>query len=162
MTKRYFKTFTIVLTFVLILGAGYRFFILPKIYDRGRKQQNSNYPSLIYEYEVSKKLQKLEIPHKIEKDGTLRFSRLYQENVDRAYEEVNDFYFPEWNNISFGIEKYHNQLISLLKENNIPFIIRKLDISGQDYILWDPMYDEKATPLMKKVEEEMVKSMQRE
>ena len=159
MKKKIIKILSVALASVFILVAVYRLFILPKIFDRGQKHQNSNYPSLVYEYEVSKKLQELNIPHKIDKDGTLRYSSLYQEAVDRTYEEVNDNYFPEWSNIAFSNEEYRNQFISLLKENNIPFIIRKLDASGQDYVLWDPKYDEQGTALMKKVETEMLNNM---
>jgi len=145
------------ITFVaaLIIGIVLRIFVFPKILDRGQKRQNINYPLLVYEQEVSEKLHKLGIPHKIDKTGSLLYSRFNQKIIESVYKEVDRKYFPEWDNFSFRIEKFQNRLKQLLKENEIPFIIRKLDADGHEYILWDPLYNEKAIAVKESVLQNM-------
>ena len=110
MIKKFFITFSVLIILAIVL----RVTVLPKFFDRGKKRQDINYPSLVYEHEVSAKLQKLGVPHKIDENGILLFSRFNEEIVERVYEEVESKYFPEWDNYSFRIERYKNQFTSLL------------------------------------------------
>ena len=127
-----------------------RSYIIPYLFDASRKEYNTNYPSLILEPEVSKRLTKIGIPHKLE-NGTIYYSSVNKLIVEMAFQCVYKKYIPDWENFFFNIDSFKEYYINLLKENNIPFITRKLDAEGNEFILTDPFYDQQVKDLKDKV-----------
>ncbi|MGV7224741.1 MAG: hypothetical protein ACQ9MH_24885 [Nitrospinales bacterium] len=127
-----------------------RSYLIPNLFDTSRKEYNVNYQSLIIEPEVSKRLTRIGVPHKLE-NGTIYYSRVNKLIVELAFQSVYKKYIPDWENFFINIDNFREYYINLLKENNIPFITRKLDAEGNEFILTDPFFDQKVKDLKDKV-----------
>ena len=148
------KSFILISIIFFLLGGAsallIRAYMIPNLFDTSRKQYNANYPSLIIEPEVSKRLTKIGVSHKLE-NGTIYYSSVNKLIVEMAFQCVDKKYIPDWENFYFNIDGFREYYINLLKENKIPFITRKLDAEGNEYILTDPFYDQQVRDLQDKV-----------
>ena len=127
-----------------------RSYIVPNLFDASRKEYNANYPSLIIEPEVSKRLTKIGVPHKLD-NGIIYYSSVNKLIVGMTFRCVGKKYIPDWENFFINIKGLREYYIHLLKENNIPFITRKLDAESNEFILTDPFFDHKVKDLKDKV-----------
>ena len=125
-------------------------------FNTSQRIENRNYPDLKLEEEVGDKLEAAGIPHKIDKDGFLWYFRKDKAIVEMAYKVVNGKYFPDWDAVTFGHPVLHDHFVSTLTKGGIPFIIRKLDADGNDYILWDPMYSDEGNRLLKEMHQSII------
>ena len=136
------KSFIIVISFIIFLWVvGWTISLF--VYDRGSKQANSNYPKKNYQAEASIILKQRGIRHKIDPEGVLRYNRKDEKVVRDTYEEIQKEHIPDWPNIYWANSAHKERLIQFLVSNNISYLIRKLDASGNDYIMWEPSFDDK-------------------
>ena len=153
--------YTLIILGVLI------FFVIPKVwklfaYDTGMQQFDRNYPEINYQLEASALLEQKRIGHKIDSEGILRFNHRHKEKVKEIYKSISQKYKPDWPNIYWADQGLREQLIAHLQNSNIPYLIRKLDEKGGDYVLWPPEFDDQVKSYNKKLLDNLKKSIEKD
>ena len=148
------KAFVLIISIVIFLCV-FGWIISLFIYDRGIKRVNSNYPDINYQTEASIILKQREIRHKIDHEGVLRYNKKDEKTIRDAYDEVKKKHIPDWPNIYWADKRQKKILLRFLITNNIPYVIRKLDDSGNDYIMWEPSFDEKVQKINDQITSEL-------
>ena len=123
--------------------------------NEGIQQFDKNYPEIDYQLKVSTRLSEIGIRNKIDHEGVLRFNYRHKEIVNEIYNQLFREHKPDWPNIYWADEGIRKNLMSYLDQNNIPYLIRKLDANGGDYILWPPDFDIQVQSYNKKVLEKL-------
>ena len=148
--------------YILVILGVFIFIIIPKIldffkYDSGMQQFDKNYPEINYQLEASTILKQKGIRHKIDHEGILKFNHRDKERILEVYKSISKKHKPDWPNIYWADKGLREQLIAYLQDSNIPYLIRKMDSNGGDYVLWPPEFDHQVKSYNKKLLDDLKK-----
>jgi argonaute-like protein implicated in RNA metabolism and viral defense len=97
--------------------------------------------------DIISKLKNTNISHKIDKGGFILYKSNDEEKIEDIVKQVEQIHSPDLPNVSFTNRNHKEYFIKLLKNANIPFQIKNLDASNDEYIVWNWEYDDKVQKL---------------
>ena len=105
--------------------------------------------------EIVEELKRRGIPHKVNEQGFISYHNRSESVVREVENEIKKKHFPALPNISFSDVESKRFFLSLLEENQIPYVTKKLDAKGNEYVLWEEKFDSKVQALIANMNEKL-------
>jgi hypothetical protein len=93
------------------------------------------------------KLEKLDIPYSIDKQGYILYKSDYELEIKKISEEIKREHSSDVLSISISNNEHKDYFIELLKQANIPYNIKKVSDTDNYLIEWDEKYNDEVRKL---------------